>query len=68
MAASLLGTAKIDWIWGPLVQRWLTGHDQLRTSDSQSAVQRFNVNMTARSSDLDRGKEDKVLDLSVQRW
>ena len=38
------------------------------TSDSQSTVQRFNVNMTARAPDLDRGKEDKVMDLSVQRW
>jgi len=24
--------------------------------------------MTARSPDLDRGKEDKVMDLSIQRW
>jgi len=37
-------------------------------SDLQSAVQRFTINMTARTPGLDRGKENKVMDSSVQRW
>jgi len=33
----------------------------------QSAVQRFIVNMTVRTPGLDGGKENKIMDSSVQR-
>ena len=34
----------------------------------QSIVQRFTVNMTARTPGPDEEKENKVIDSSVQRW
>jgi len=34
----------------------------------QSIVQRFTVNMTVRTPSPDEGKENKVMDSSVQRW
>ena len=58
----------MDWVWAPIGSEVLTRHDQLRDIRLSIRYSEVYSQMTARTPGPDEGKENKVMDSSVQRW